>query len=101
MYIYTCKIEQILFLNSFNIIHHVQTYVIIIRQKKNTRSNRDTVNVSMIHTMTGSKIQNMHGHIIEKRAKAKYKHVRLVFCIRNMILSIRAIGRLCKIIRKR
>jgi len=24
------------------------------------------MHVSMIHTMTGSKIQNMHGHMIEK-----------------------------------
>jgi hypothetical protein len=27
----------------------------------------------MIHTMTGSKIQNMHGHMIEKEKKNKTK----------------------------
>lgn len=60
------------------------------------------MHVSMIHTMTGSKIQNMHGHMIEKKRKAKYKQFEyflyIYLCIHNMILSIMTIWWLSEII---
>jgi hypothetical protein len=44
------------------------------------------MNVFMIHTMTGSKIQNMHEYTIEKKKKrkAKYKHLSLLFFFKFM-----------------